>query len=70
MIRRVTILVLLALFAFGDLAPSFFVGEAVAQEQTRKRRTLMDLLFGGQEEEPRPPVEAPKVTQPKKKRTT
>ena len=66
MFRRVLILVILALFAFGDLAPSLFVSEAAAQEQVRKkRRTLMDLLFGGGEEEQQP-VEAPVVTQPKK----
>jgi hypothetical protein len=64
MFRRAVILVLLALFAFSDVAPSFFIGDAAAQEQPKKRRTLMDLLFGGAEEEQ--PVEAPKVTQPKK----
>lgn len=64
MLRRIVILVVLALFAFGDVAPSFFVSEVAAQEQVKKkRRTLMDLLFGGGEEQP---VEAPKVTQPKK----
>ena len=35
MFRRVLILVILALFAFGDLAPSLFVSEAAAQEQVR-----------------------------------
>jgi hypothetical protein len=65
MLRRAIILVLLALFAFSDVAPSLLIGDAVAQEQPRKRRTLMDLLFGGGEEE-KPPVEAPVVTQPKK----
>jgi hypothetical protein len=68
MLRRAVILVILALFAFGDLAPSLFVGEAVAQEQVKKkRRTLMDLLFGGgEEEQQQAPVEAPVVTKPKK----
>jgi hypothetical protein len=68
MVRRVLILVILALFAAGDLAPSLFVSEAVAQEQPvkKKRKTLMDLLFGGGEEEQQP-VEAPVVvTTPKK----
>ncbi len=65
MFRRVIILVVLALFAFGDLAPSFIVSEAAAQEQVKKkRRTLMDLLFGGAEEEQQPV--APVVKQPKK----
>lgn len=64
MLRRLVILVVLALFAFGDVAPSLLVSEAAAQEQpVKKRRTLMDLLFGGAEEKP---VEAPKVTTPKK----
>ena len=68
MLRRAVILVILALFAFGDLAPSLFVGEAVGQEQVKKkRRTLMDLLFGGgEEEQQQAPVEAPVVTKPKK----
>jgi hypothetical protein len=65
MFRRLFIFTVLALFAFGDLAPVAFVGDAVAQEQRAKRRTLMDLFFG--EPEPPPPVEAPKITQPKKK---
>lgn len=66
MFRRVLILLILALFAFGDMAPSLLVSEAVAQEQPKKkRRTLMDLLFGGGEEE-RQQVEAPVVTTPKK----
>lgn len=68
MVRRVLILVILALFAAGDLAPSLLVSEAVAQEQPvkKKRKTLMDLLFGGGEEEQQP-VEAPVVvTTPKK----
>ena len=68
MIRRVLILVLLALFALGDLAPSLLVSQAVAQEQPvkKKRKTLMDLLFGGGEDEQQP-VEAPVVvTKPKK----
>jgi hypothetical protein len=67
MFRRLLIVVILALFAFSDLAPSLFVGDAMAQEQPvkKKRKTLMDLLFGGGEEEQRQ-VEAPVVTQPKK----
>jgi hypothetical protein len=65
MLRRLLIIVCLAMFAFSDVAPTFFVSDAMAQEQPRKRRTLMDLLFGG-EEEPPPPVEAPVVTTPKK----
>jgi uncharacterized protein len=71
MFRRVLIVVILALFAFSDLAPSLFVGDAMAQEQQvkKKRKTLMDLLFGGGEEEQQQ-VEAPVVTQPKKKKAS
>ncbi len=67
MFRRLFIVVLLALFAVGDLAPSLLVSQASAQEQPvkKKRKTLMDLLFGGGEEEQQP-VEAPVVTTPKK----
>lgn len=67
MLRRAIILTILALFAFSDLAPSLFVGEAAAQEQPvkKKRKTLMDLLFGGGDDEQQQ-VEAPVVTQPKK----
>ena len=65
MLRRLVIVVLLALFALSDVAPSFLVTDVVAQEQPKKRRTLMDLLFGG-DEEPPPPPEAPIVTTPKK----
>jgi hypothetical protein len=66
MIRRVTIVVLLALFALSDVAPSFLVASVVAQEQQpKKRKTLMDLLFGGGEDE-KPQPEAPIVTKPKK----
>ena len=50
MIRRLVIVVLVALFALSDVAPSFLVTDVVAQEQQpKKRRTLMDLLFGGGE---------------------
>lgn len=66
--RRAILMLLLALFAIGELAPSLIVGDAVAQEQPvkKKRKTLMDMLFGGGEEEPPPVVEAPVVTKPKK----
>ncbi len=69
MYRRALLLTLLALFAFGDLAPSLFVSAASAQEQqqpVKKRKTLMDLLFGGGEEQA-PEVEAPAVVAKPKK---
>ena len=43
MLRRVLILTILTLFAFGDLAPSLFVGTAVAQEQPVKAVTNVAL---------------------------
>ena len=65
MIRRALLVLIVMLFAFGDVAEIGFVGDAVAQEQpAKKRRTLMDLFFG----EPEPPpaaVEAPAITTPK-----
>jgi len=67
MLRRAILVVLLAFFAFGEVAPSLVVSQAVAQEQpVKKRRTLMDLLFGGPEEQPAPVIEAPVVAKPKK----
>ena len=65
MLRRLVIVTLLAAFAFSDVAPVFLVTDVMAQEQPRKRRTLMDLLFGGEEEPP--PPEAPVVTTKPKK---
>lgn len=65
--RRVLLLLLLALFAIGELAPSLIVGQAMAQEQpVKKRRTLMDMLFGGGEEQPAE-TEAPAVVAKPKK---
>lgn len=68
MFRRALLLMLLALFAFGDLAPSLIVSPASAQEQQapKKRRTLMDMLFGGGEEKPAE-TEAPAVVAKPKK---
>src|ERR1044071_4301767 len=65
MIRRLVIVVLLALFALSDVAPSFLVTDVVAQEQRPKRKTLLDLFFGGGEDE-KPQPEAPVVPKPKK----
>ena len=67
MLRRALVLAVLACFAFGEVAPVLFVSPAAAQEQpVKKRRTLMDLLFGNNEPEPAPVIEAPVVTAPKK----
>jgi hypothetical protein len=67
MIRRAILLAFLALFALGELAPALVVSDAWAQEQPvkKKRRTLLDMLFGNdQPEEPAPPAEV--VQKPKK----
>lgn len=48
MLRRALLVAFLMLFAVGEVAPSLFVGSAIAQEQPqKKRRTLFDMLFGG-----------------------
>ncbi|MEO6013912.1 MAG: DUF459 domain-containing protein [Devosia sp.] len=67
MFRRAIILAVLALFALGELAPALMVGEAAAQDQPvkKKRKTLMDMLFGGGDDAV-VEVPAPVVTKPKK----
>ncbi|MBI4923190.1 MAG: DUF459 domain-containing protein [Devosia nanyangense] len=67
MFRRLLMLVFVALFAVGEMAPALVYAQDQAQEQPvkKKRKTLMDLLFGGGDQQP-PPVEAPVVTEPKK----
>ena len=49
MIRRFLFVAFVALFAFSEVAPLLFVGEAYAQDQPapKKRKTLFDMLFGG-----------------------
>ncbi|HWA18693.1 MAG TPA: SGNH family hydrolase [Devosia sp.] len=67
MFRRLALIVVLMLFAGGELAPVLFVSPAIAQEQPqKKRRTLFDMLFGGgqqqAQEAPAPKAEkAPKA---------
>ena len=67
MFRRLLMLVFVALFAVGEMAPALVYAQDQTQDQPvkKKRKTLMDLLFGGGDETP-PPVEAPIVTAPKK----
>ncbi len=68
MLRRVLMLTILALFAFGEMAPAVVYGQDQTQQQPvkKKRKTLMDMLFGGSDPEPPPVVEAPVVQKPKK----
>src|SRR5437762_1286730 len=58
MLRRLLIVIFVALFALVDLAPAL-VSNAFAQDQTqpapKKRKTLFDMLFGGGEPEAPPP---------------
>lgn len=61
MIRRLFIVALVALFALSEVAPMLLVSDAMAQEQPvkKKRRTLMDMLFGTPEPQPEVAVEQP-----------
>ena len=69
MLRRLLILVLIVVFAFGEVAPSVVFAQDVTQVQPApKRKTLFDFLFGGGQEDqaPQPVVKAPVVVKPKK----
>lgn len=68
MFRRLVIVLLVALFAASEVAPTLVFAQDVAQAQAQpKRRTLFDFLFGGgQDNTPRPVVKAPVVVKPKK----
>jgi uncharacterized protein len=68
-LRRFTIVVLIALFAIGDIAPSLVLAQDAGQAQAApKRKTLFDMLFGGGQDDqtPQPVVKAPVVVKPKK----
>ena len=67
-LRRFTIVVLIALFAIGDIAPSLVLAQDAGQAQAApKRKTLFDMLFGGGQDDqtPQPVVKAPVVVKPK-----
>lgn len=67
MIRRLVIVVLVALFAVGDMSASVvFAQDATQQQPVKKRRTLFDMLFGNndQQQDVAPPPAV--VTKPKK----
>lgn len=68
MLRRLFILALVALFAFGEVAPMLAMAQDQGQEQPvkKKRKTLLDLLFGGGQQDEPAVVEAPIVKVPKK----
>jgi hypothetical protein len=71
MFRRLALLLLVALFVAGDVAPVvaqglFGGGGEQAQPTQRKRRTLFDMLFGGGDQEQPTPPPAPVVVKPKK----
>jgi hypothetical protein len=66
MIRRLAIALFVTLFALGEMAPLLIVSPAFAQEQpVKKRKTLFDMLFGGDQQEEQA-VEPPKVVAPPK----
>jgi hypothetical protein len=66
MFRRLILIAFVALFAAGELAAVAWVSTATAQEQpVKKRKTLMDLLFGGGDEQKE--VDAPAVVAKPKK---
>ncbi|MBN9305786.1 MAG: hypothetical protein BGO82_01860 [Devosia sp. 67-54] len=72
MLRRLVVLILVALFVAGDVAPvaaqGLFGGggdQSQSQQPQKKRRTLFDMLFGGGQQEETPPP-APVVVKPKK----
>jgi hypothetical protein len=70
MLRRLVIVMLVALFAVGEVAPSLSLAQDVAQAQVKKRRTLFDFLFGNdddeEEQQAAPPPQRPVVTKPRK----
>ena len=67
--RHWFLVLFIVIFAFADLAPSFVSAQEVIElAQAKKRRTLMDLLFG-EEEKPMPvpvPELAPQAPAPNK----
>ncbi|MEO6394634.1 MAG: SGNH family hydrolase [Devosia sp.] len=68
MIRRLLLIVLLMLFALGEIAPALLVSAAQAQEEKKpkKRKTLFDMIFGEEETKPEVPVVDEPVQKPKK----
>jgi hypothetical protein len=68
-LRRLIIVLVIALFAAGELAPTFVFAQDVAQAQPQKRKSLFDFIFGGgqtDQQVPPPVVKAPVIVKPKK----
>ena len=66
MLRRSILVLLVALFAVGEMSASIaFAQDATQQQPQKKRRTLFDMLFGGGDQQDVPPPAAV-VTKPKK----
>ena len=66
MLRRAILVLLVALFAVGEMSASIaFAQDATQQQPQKKRRTLFDMLFGGGDQQDVPPPAAV-VTKPKK----
>ncbi len=62
MLRRLVIVLLVSLFAFGEVAPMLAVAQDSGQEQpVKKRRTLLDLLFGNDAQPAAPAPDTPVV---------
>lgn len=69
MLRRPLIVVLVSLFAVGDMSASLVFAQDATQQQPakKKRTTLFDMLFGGGDQQQQPDVAPPAVvTKPKK----
>lgn len=68
MLRRLILIVLIALLAGSELAPLFAYGQDTgqAQPQPEKRKSLFDFLFGGGNDQQPTPPPAPVVVKPKK----
>jgi hypothetical protein len=68
MLRRSIIVLLVALFAVGEMSAAVVFAQDDTQQQPvrKKRRTLFDMLFGGGDDQQEAPPPAPVVTKPKK----
>ena len=68
MFRRVLIVLIVALFAVGDMSASIVFAQDAQQQQqpVKKRRTLFDMLFGNNDQQDQPPPPPAVVKKPKK----
>jgi uncharacterized protein len=69
-LRRIIIVLIIALFAAGELAPTLAFAQDASQDQPApKRKSIFDFLFGGgqaDQQVPPPVVKAPVIVKPKK----